>query len=171
MSDLVRVKIYSSLWGFTVLSAFPESKLINASWFTFWCHPKLCNIRLSRLNCCVSICQNDLSFQKFQKQASKLKGRLLLLCFVQGGNPCSAVWVQGTVAGKMWLRGSNSILSYSPQAIAITMTLQWTVVAFFLYAEIAVNLILCIPFISAKRYWKFNTHASNIIMSCFSELW
>ncbi|XP_068614370.1 B-cell receptor-associated protein 29-like [Brachionichthys hirsutus] len=32
------------------------------------------------------------------------------------------------------------------------MTLQWTAVAFFLYAEIAVNLILCIPFISAKRW-------------------
>lgn len=32
------------------------------------------------------------------------------------------------------------------------MTLQWTAVAFFLYAEIALNLILCIPFVSAKRY-------------------
>lgn len=32
------------------------------------------------------------------------------------------------------------------------MTLQWTAVAFFLYAEIGLNLILCIPFISAKRY-------------------
>ncbi|XP_068460078.1 B-cell receptor-associated protein 29-like [Clinocottus analis] len=32
------------------------------------------------------------------------------------------------------------------------MTLQWTAVAFFLYAEIAVNLILCIPFISARRW-------------------
>ncbi|KAM6960910.1 B-cell receptor-associated protein 29-like [Aplochiton taeniatus] len=32
------------------------------------------------------------------------------------------------------------------------MTLQWTFVAFFLYAEIAVNLILCLPFISAKRW-------------------
>uniref|UniRef100_H2V2U3 Endoplasmic reticulum transmembrane protein n=1 Tax=Takifugu rubripes TaxID=31033 RepID=H2V2U3_TAKRU len=32
------------------------------------------------------------------------------------------------------------------------MTLQWTVVAFFLYAEIGLNLILCIPFISAKRW-------------------
>ncbi|XP_029992299.1 B-cell receptor-associated protein 29-like [Sphaeramia orbicularis] len=32
------------------------------------------------------------------------------------------------------------------------MTLQWTAVALFLYAEIAVNLILCIPFISAKRW-------------------
>ncbi|KAM9854360.1 B-cell receptor-associated protein 29 [Aulostomus maculatus] len=34
------------------------------------------------------------------------------------------------------------------------MTLQWTAVAFFLYAEIAVNLILCLPFISARR-WRF----------------
>uniref|UniRef100_A0A3B3TMR2 Endoplasmic reticulum transmembrane protein n=1 Tax=Poecilia latipinna TaxID=48699 RepID=A0A3B3TMR2_9TELE len=32
------------------------------------------------------------------------------------------------------------------------MTLQWTAVAFFLYAEIVFNLILCIPFISAHRY-------------------
>lgn len=32
------------------------------------------------------------------------------------------------------------------------MTLQWTAVALFLYAEIALNLILCIPFVSAKRY-------------------
>ncbi|XP_020790645.2 B-cell receptor-associated protein 29 [Boleophthalmus pectinirostris] len=32
------------------------------------------------------------------------------------------------------------------------MTLQWTAVAFFLYAEIVVNVILCIPFISAKRW-------------------
>uniref|UniRef100_A0A672I1U6 Endoplasmic reticulum transmembrane protein n=1 Tax=Salarias fasciatus TaxID=181472 RepID=A0A672I1U6_SALFA len=32
------------------------------------------------------------------------------------------------------------------------MTLQWTAVALFLYAEIVVNLILCIPFISPKRW-------------------
>ncbi|XP_041692438.1 B-cell receptor-associated protein 29 isoform X1 [Coregonus clupeaformis] len=32
------------------------------------------------------------------------------------------------------------------------MTLQWTVVAFFLYVEIAVILIFCLPFISAKRW-------------------
>ncbi|KAF6714986.1 B-cell receptor-associated protein 29 [Oryzias melastigma] len=34
------------------------------------------------------------------------------------------------------------------------MSLQWTAVAFFLYAEIVVNIILCIPFISANR-WRF----------------
>uniref|UniRef100_A0A3P9KW76 Endoplasmic reticulum transmembrane protein n=1 Tax=Oryzias latipes TaxID=8090 RepID=A0A3P9KW76_ORYLA len=33
-----------------------------------------------------------------------------------------------------------------------TMSLQWTAVAFFLYTEIVVNLILCIPFISAHRW-------------------
>uniref|UniRef100_A0A668A415 Endoplasmic reticulum transmembrane protein n=1 Tax=Myripristis murdjan TaxID=586833 RepID=A0A668A415_9TELE len=33
------------------------------------------------------------------------------------------------------------------------MTLQWTAVAFFLYVEIAVILILCLPFISAQRYF------------------
>lgn len=32
------------------------------------------------------------------------------------------------------------------------MTLQWTVVALFLYVEIAAILILCLPFISAKRW-------------------
>ncbi|CAJ1065588.1 B-cell receptor-associated protein 29 [Xyrichtys novacula] len=34
------------------------------------------------------------------------------------------------------------------------MTLQWTAVALFLYAEIGVLVILCIPFISAKRWQK-----------------
>ncbi|RVE64752.1 hypothetical protein OJAV_G00129030 [Oryzias javanicus] len=32
------------------------------------------------------------------------------------------------------------------------MTLQWTAVALFLYAEIGVILILCLPFISARRW-------------------
>lgn len=32
------------------------------------------------------------------------------------------------------------------------MTLQWTAVALFLYAEVVASLILCIPFISAKRW-------------------
>lgn len=31
------------------------------------------------------------------------------------------------------------------------MTLQWTAVALFLYVEIGLNLILCVPFVSAKR--------------------
>lgn len=31
------------------------------------------------------------------------------------------------------------------------MTLQWTAVALFLYGEIALNLLLCVPFVSAKR--------------------
>nr|XP_057932488.1 B-cell receptor-associated protein 29-like [Doryrhamphus excisus]XP_057932489.1 B-cell receptor-associated protein 29-like [Doryrhamphus excisus] len=48
------------------------------------------------------------------------------------------------------------------------MTLQWTAVAFFLYAEIAVNLILCIPFVSAQR-WRlvFNWR----IWKCLSPYW
>ncbi|XP_061638414.1 tRNA-dihydrouridine(20a/20b) synthase [NAD(P)+]-like [Phyllopteryx taeniolatus] len=33
-----------------------------------------------------------------------------------------------------------------------TMTLQWTAVAFFLYMEIGILVILCLPFISAKRW-------------------
>ncbi|XP_046889911.1 B-cell receptor-associated protein 29-like [Hypomesus transpacificus] len=32
------------------------------------------------------------------------------------------------------------------------MTLQWTVVALFLYVEIALILLLCLPFVSAKRW-------------------
>lgn len=32
------------------------------------------------------------------------------------------------------------------------MTLQWTAVALFLYVEIGVLVILCLPFISARRY-------------------
>nr|XP_061797428.1 B-cell receptor-associated protein 29 [Nerophis lumbriciformis] len=32
------------------------------------------------------------------------------------------------------------------------MTLQWTAVAFFLYMEIGILVILCLPFISAKRW-------------------
>ncbi|XP_017261027.1 B-cell receptor-associated protein 29-like isoform X2 [Kryptolebias marmoratus] len=32
------------------------------------------------------------------------------------------------------------------------MTVQWMAVAFFLYAEVAIILILCIPFISAQRW-------------------
>ncbi|XP_029472050.1 B-cell receptor-associated protein 29 isoform X2 [Rhinatrema bivittatum] len=34
------------------------------------------------------------------------------------------------------------------------MTFQWTVVASFLYAEVAVLLVLCIPFISPQRWQK-----------------
>ncbi|XP_019620598.1 PREDICTED: B-cell receptor-associated protein 31-like isoform X3 [Branchiostoma belcheri] len=34
------------------------------------------------------------------------------------------------------------------------MTIQWTIVATFLYAEIGVCVLLCIPFISARRWQK-----------------
>ncbi|XP_062277079.1 B-cell receptor-associated protein 29-like [Scomber scombrus] len=52
------------------------------------------------------------------------------------------------------------------------MTLQWTAVAFFLYAEIAVNIILCIPFISAKRWrsvfnWRIWNWLSPYWNKCF----
>jgi len=33
------------------------------------------------------------------------------------------------------------------------MSLQWTAVATFLYVEVFFVLLLCIPFISPKRYW------------------
>uniref|UniRef100_A0A3P8RU72 Endoplasmic reticulum transmembrane protein n=1 Tax=Amphiprion percula TaxID=161767 RepID=A0A3P8RU72_AMPPE len=52
------------------------------------------------------------------------------------------------------------------------MTLQWTAVAFFLYVEIAVNLILCIPFISAQRWrlvfsWRIWSWLSPYWNKCF----
>ncbi|KAM9754632.1 B-cell receptor-associated protein 29-like isoform 1-T2 [Menidia menidia] len=52
------------------------------------------------------------------------------------------------------------------------MTLQWTAVAFFLYAEIVVNLILCIPFISARRWrsvfsWRIWSWLSPYWNKCF----
>uniref|UniRef100_A0A3Q4BBS8 Endoplasmic reticulum transmembrane protein n=1 Tax=Mola mola TaxID=94237 RepID=A0A3Q4BBS8_MOLML len=52
------------------------------------------------------------------------------------------------------------------------MTLQWTAVAFFLYAEIALNLILCIPFVSAKRWrlvfnWRIWNWLSPYWNKCF----
>ncbi|XP_039881973.1 B-cell receptor-associated protein 29-like isoform X2 [Simochromis diagramma] len=52
------------------------------------------------------------------------------------------------------------------------MTLQWTVVAFFLYAEITVNLILCVPLISAQRWrlifsWRIWSWLSPYWNKCF----
>ncbi|KAM7396929.1 hypothetical protein PAMP_019932 [Pampus punctatissimus] len=52
------------------------------------------------------------------------------------------------------------------------MTLQWTAVAFFLYAEIVVNVILCIPFISARRWrlvfnWRIWSWLSPYWNKCF----
>ncbi|KAM3869840.1 B-cell receptor-associated protein 29 [Diretmus argenteus] len=52
------------------------------------------------------------------------------------------------------------------------MTLQWTAVAFFLYAEIAVILILCLPFISAQRWrsvfsWRIWNWLSPYWNKCF----
>ncbi|XP_019934361.1 B-cell receptor-associated protein 29-like [Paralichthys olivaceus] len=52
------------------------------------------------------------------------------------------------------------------------MTLQWTAVALFLYGEIAVNLLLCIPFISARRWrlvfsWRIWNWLSPYWNRCF----
>uniref|UniRef100_A0A8C7UIU5 Endoplasmic reticulum transmembrane protein n=2 Tax=Oncorhynchus mykiss TaxID=8022 RepID=A0A8C7UIU5_ONCMY len=38
------------------------------------------------------------------------------------------------------------------QTVLLEMTLQWTAVALFLYVEIGVLLILCLPFVSATRW-------------------
>ncbi|XP_072097623.1 uncharacterized protein [Mobula birostris] len=37
---------------------------------------------------------------------------------------------------------------------SLTMTLQWVAVASFLYTEIGLILLLCLPFISPRRWWK-----------------
>ncbi|XP_062246790.1 B-cell receptor-associated protein 29-like isoform X2 [Platichthys flesus] len=52
------------------------------------------------------------------------------------------------------------------------MTLQWTAVALFLYGEIVVSLILCIPFISAQRWrlvfnWRIWNWLSPYWNRCF----
>uniref|UniRef100_UPI0037E9BA18 B-cell receptor-associated protein 29-like isoform X2 n=1 Tax=Semicossyphus pulcher TaxID=241346 RepID=UPI0037E9BA18 len=48
------------------------------------------------------------------------------------------------------------------------MTLQWTAVALFLYVEIGILVILCIPFISAKRWQRvFQLR----IWNCMSRFW
>ncbi|XP_028286552.1 B-cell receptor-associated protein 29-like [Parambassis ranga] len=52
------------------------------------------------------------------------------------------------------------------------MTLQWTAVAFFLYAEIGVNVILCVPFLSAQRWrsvfnWRIWSWLSPYWNKCF----
>ncbi|XP_053742119.1 B-cell receptor-associated protein 29-like [Synchiropus splendidus] len=52
------------------------------------------------------------------------------------------------------------------------MTLQWTAVALFLYVEIAANLILCLPFISARRWrlvfsWRIWNWLSPYWNKCF----
>lgn len=44
---------------------------------------------------------------------------------------------------------SPSLLSLPPPQAA--MSLQWTAVATFLYAEVFLVLLLCIPFVSAAR--------------------
>lgn len=49
---------------------------------------------------------------------------------------------------------SRPICIQLSQKSSVRMTLQWTAVAFFLYVEIGVILILCIPFISARRWQK-----------------
>ncbi|KAM9815380.1 B-cell receptor-associated protein 29-like [Syngnathus typhle] len=52
------------------------------------------------------------------------------------------------------------------------MTLQWTAVAFFLYVEIGINLILCAPFVSAQRWrmvfsWRIWRWLSPYWNKCF----
>lgn len=49
------------------------------------------------------------------------------------------------------LLGFRLFVSDCPQNFKVKMTLQWTAVALFLYVEIGVILILCLPFISARR--------------------
>lgn len=44
------------------------------------------------------------------------------------------------------------------------MSLQWTAVATFLYAEVFAVLLLCIPFISPKRYGLWSKQASKRVI-------
>ncbi|KAK5904621.1 hypothetical protein CesoFtcFv8_006163 [Champsocephalus esox] len=48
------------------------------------------------------------------------------------------------------------------------MTLQWTVVALFLYVEMGILVILCLPFISARRWQSI---FQLRIWSCMSRFW
>lgn len=43
------------------------------------------------------------------------------------------------------------------------MSLQWTAVATFLYAEVFAVLLLCIPFISPKRYGLWSKQAGRMV--------
>lgn len=63
--------------------------------------------------------------------AAKLSRRLFVLCSIRN-----------RLTSSRWKAASN------------TMSLQWTAVATFLYAEVFAVLLLCIPFISPKRWQK-----------------
>lgn len=55
----------------------------------------------------------------------------------------------------------NRLTSPRWKAASNTMSLQWTAVATFLYAEVFAVLLLCIPFISPKRYGPWSAQASQ----------
>ena len=48
----------------------------------------------------------------------------------------------------------NKLASHCREPSSNSMSLQWTAVATFLYAEVSAVLLLCIPFISPKRWQK-----------------
>lgn len=52
------------------------------------------------------------------------------------------------------LKLGNKLLSICWKPLSHRMSLQWTAVATFLYAEVFAVLLLCIPFISPKRWQK-----------------
>ncbi|XP_034081368.1 tRNA-dihydrouridine(20a/20b) synthase [NAD(P)+]-like isoform X3 [Gymnodraco acuticeps] len=52
--------------------------------------------------------------------------------------------------------------------LPLKMTLQWTVVALFLYVEMGILVILCLPFISARRWQSI---FQLRIWSCVSKFW
>nr|XP_033953383.1 tRNA-dihydrouridine(20a/20b) synthase [NAD(P)+]-like isoform X2 [Pseudochaenichthys georgianus] len=52
--------------------------------------------------------------------------------------------------------------------LPLKMTLQWTVVALFLYVEMGILVILCLPFISARRWQSI---FQLRIWSCMSRFW
>lgn len=70
--------------------------------------------------------------------AAELSRRLFVLCSIRN-----------RLTSSRWKAASN------------TMSLQWTAVATFLYAEVFAVLLLCIPFISPKRYGQASQEESR----------
>lgn len=57
------------------------------------------------------------------------------------------------------------IISYVLTGLQVAaMSLQWTAVATFLYAEVFAVLLLCVPFISPKRYFALVSAKASVIL-------
>ena len=67
----------------------------------------------------------------------------------------------------------NRLTSPRWKAASNSMSLQWTAVATFLYAEVFAVLLLCIPFISPKRYgpWSGQASQGELLRSLCLQSW